>query len=87
WPGWDFVDGEWVEDPTDERVPTILVEFEVNPTTSAIVAYPPQTANCVPPQGAPPIVPIDVPVNNPWALLVLLLSVLGIGWYYRPLRS
>ncbi|MEJ2383647.1 MAG: hypothetical protein P8Y54_04530, partial [Xanthomonadales bacterium] len=88
WPGWDFVDGVWVEDPTDERVPTILVEFEVNPTTSAIVAYPPRTENCVPPQApTPPPPPVDVPVNNPWALLVLLLSVLGIGWYYRPMRS
>ena len=35
----------------------------------------------------PVVVPIDVPVNNPWALLVLLLSVLGIGWYYRPIRA
>ena len=87
WPGWDFVDGEWVEDPTDERVPTILVEFEVNPTTSAIVAYPPRTENCVPPQASPPVPYVDVPVNNPWALLLMMLSVLGIGWYYRPMRS
>ena len=38
-------------------------------------------------QAPPAIVPIDVPVNNPWALLMLLLSVLGIGWYYRPMRA
>jgi hypothetical protein len=41
----------------------------------------------VPPRNVPVVVPIDVPVNNPWALLMLMLSVLGIGWYYRPMRA
>jgi hypothetical protein len=25
-----------------------------------------------------------IPVNNAWALLLLALMVLGVGWYYRP---
>jgi hypothetical protein len=87
WPGWEQLpDGTWVE-IDDGLVPSLLAEFEVNPTAQQIVQYPPRTANCVPPRNVPVVVPIDVPVNNPWALLVLLLSVLGIGWYYRPMRS
>ena len=27
---------------------------------------------------------IPIPVNNPWALLLMVLMVLGVGWYYRP---
>ena len=63
----------------------MLTEFEVNPTASQIVSYPPQTENCVPPQFLPPVE--EIPVNNPWALILLMLSVLGIGWYYRPMMS
>ncbi len=28
--------------------------------------------------------PVPVPVNNPWALLLLTLMLLGTGWYFRP---
>jgi hypothetical protein len=31
---------------------------------------------------APSVIP--VPVNKPWALLLMLLSILGVAWYFRP---
>ncbi len=30
---------------------------------------------------------LPVPVNNPWALALLLLSVLGLGWYFRSISE
>jgi hypothetical protein len=34
--------------------------------------------------GPLPFAPMPVPVDNPWALLMMLLSFLGLAWYYRP---
>lgn len=61
WPGWTLVDGEWVQDPTDEgawtRYPegvrTTLVA-SVNPTVSATISYPPASAICANPPNTPP---------------------------------
>lgn len=47
WPGWSLVDGEWVEgDEYDWVRPTVTVQFEVNPTATVDVAYPPSTPQC-----------------------------------------
>lgn len=31
--------------------------------------------------------PANVPVDGNWALLLLILSILGLAWYRRPLRD
>ena len=85
WPGWEQLpDSSWVE-IDDGLVPTLLMEFEINPTAQQIIQYPPESENCIPPQFLPP--DIAIPANNPWALLLLMISVLGIGWYYRPIMQ
>ena len=45
WPGWDLVNGEWVQ-VDDGLRPTMTVEVSVNPTASAVVSYPPATPTC-----------------------------------------
>jgi hypothetical protein len=40
------------------------------------------TQQLVPPR--PPSEPQAIPVNNPWAILLLTLMVLALGWYFRP---
>jgi len=45
WPGWVLVGDEWVEVPDDRR-PTLFIDFEVNPTSTVLVAYPPATPFC-----------------------------------------
>ena len=45
WPGWTQMDGAWIEVPTTVR-PEITVAFDVNPTASRVLAYPPGTADC-----------------------------------------
>ncbi|MEH6585255.1 MAG: hypothetical protein V7720_01795 [Halioglobus sp.] len=45
WPGWDFVNGEWVVVPSDVR-PNMTVRITVNPTESLSVSYPPATPAC-----------------------------------------
>jgi len=45
WPGWDLVNGDWVQIDDGLR-PTMTVEVSVNPTTSAVVSYPPATPTC-----------------------------------------
>lgn len=54
WPGWELVDGEYVQ--TDGNFAWtregVTVEFEVNPTYSTVVEYPQATALCAnPPVG------------------------------------
>jgi uncharacterized repeat protein (TIGR01451 family) len=45
WPGWAFVDGEWV--PINDGLrPDMRIVFEVNPTAQAMVSYPPATPAC-----------------------------------------
>ena len=56
WPGWEQTNtGLWVPDDSD----TILREgltvlFEINPSATAFVEYPPATAVCADPENAPP---------------------------------
>jgi hypothetical protein len=48
WPGWELkADGTYVQVATDLR-PTMIVEFSVNPTSSAQVTYPSATPTCHP---------------------------------------
>jgi len=47
WPGWRLEDGVWVQgDEYDWVRPSVEVSFAVNPTTSAVVAYPPSSPVC-----------------------------------------
>jgi len=53
WPGWMLnADGFWVTDPSDAlwREGLTLVA-EINPTATATVSYPPETAACSSPEG------------------------------------
>jgi LPXTG-motif cell wall-anchored protein len=67
-PGWNLnAAGLWVRDPSDEFLREgILLTYTVNPTATAFITYPPESANCAnpdnppgqtPPPGAPPAPP------------------------------
>ncbi len=45
WPGWSFVDGEWIQ-VNDGLRPDMRIVFEVNPTAQTTVLYPPATPAC-----------------------------------------
>jgi uncharacterized repeat protein (TIGR01451 family) len=45
WPGWAFVDGEWVS-VNDGLRPDMRIVFDVNPTAQSIVSYPAASAAC-----------------------------------------
>jgi LPXTG-motif cell wall-anchored protein len=47
WPGWEFVDGEWIE-VDDGLRPEIDMTVEVNPTDTVRVEYPPPEPLCNP---------------------------------------
>lgn len=48
WPGWRLEAGKWVVgDEFDWVRPSVEVAFEVNPTASAVVAYPPSSPVCL----------------------------------------
>lgn len=48
WPGWRLVDGTWVEgDEFDWVRPSVEVLFQVNPSASAVVGYPPSSPVCL----------------------------------------
>ncbi|WP_068203714.1 LPXTG cell wall anchor domain-containing protein [Isoptericola dokdonensis] len=61
WPGWSFVDGEWVVgDEFDWVRPSVSLEFEVNPTATATVGYPEASPACATPPGTPePTIDVD----------------------------
>jgi LPXTG-motif cell wall-anchored protein len=53
WPGWtQLPDGSWTEhDAYDYTRPEVEVTFEVNPSATTVVSYPPASAACAnPPQ-------------------------------------
>jgi hypothetical protein len=65
------------------------LQFDINPTVTSIQSYPPATANCAPPPPPPPPPPapqVAIPMDHPVALLLMVLGVLGMGWYFRPAR-
>gem|GEM_PF-6087478 len=58
WPGWEYVDGTWVEgDEWDWVVPTADIEFKASPSVVLTVAYPLPSAVCAGPPDAPPAGP------------------------------
>jgi hypothetical protein len=64
-PGWNLDrDGFWVRDPSDEFLREgINLTYEVNPTATAFVTYPPQSSECADPNGpfAPQVPPVQLP--------------------------
>ena len=51
WPGWDFVDGQWVPDASDAVLRQgLTVVLAVNPTDTATVRYPGATEGCTKPE-------------------------------------
>jgi hypothetical protein len=64
-PGWNLNSaGFWVRDPADEFLRAgINLTYTVNPTATATVSYPPESANCANPDGPfPPGTPTTVVV-------------------------
>src|SRR4029079_8422897 len=45
WPGWSFVNNQWVDNGSKLR-PQVKVEFSVNPTQTVTLDYPPATPKC-----------------------------------------
>jgi hypothetical protein len=64
-PGWNLTDdGFWVRDPSDEFLREgIDLTYEVNPTATAFVTYPPESSACANPDG--PFPPGQVPGQLP----------------------
>lgn len=68
-PGWILRDdGFWVRDPSDEFLREgITLTYELNPTATAFITYPPESSACASPDGpfppnvVPPIVPGVLP--------------------------
>ena len=82
WPGWVLnEDGLWVTDPTDAiwRDGLNLV-YEVNPTATAFVAYPPATAACASPENPPGANPPgELPATGSETGTLLLLASLALA--------
>jgi hypothetical protein len=66
-PGWELLpNGFWIPDPSDERLRDgILLTYEVNPTASAFVTYPPESSTCANPDGPFPPTPTPQPNQLP----------------------
>ncbi|WP_230684846.1 LPXTG cell wall anchor domain-containing protein [Cellulomonas sp. JZ18] len=48
WPGWRLENGTWVEgDEYDWVRPEVTVRFDVNPSSTVTVAYPPSSPQCL----------------------------------------
>jgi hypothetical protein len=64
-PGWNLNSaGFWVRDPSDEFLRDgIVLTYTVNPTATATVTYPPESAACANPDG--PFPPGPPPANPP----------------------
>ena len=65
-PGWNLVNGFWVRDPSDAFLREgIQLTYTVNPTATAFVTYPPESANCANPDGPFPPGAIPPPTGLP----------------------
>lgn len=66
-PGWNLnAAGFWVRDPSDEFLRDgIALTYTVNPTATATVTYPPESANCANPDGPFPPSATTVPAPPP----------------------
>lgn len=84
WPGWILVNGIWEEgdDGFLWARETITVIFEVNPTATTEVSYPPPSAICAGPTNPPGTPPGTLPFTGlaeEMGLLSLALAFLGGG--------
>ncbi|HEY7886581.1 MAG TPA: SdrD B-like domain-containing protein [Cellvibrionaceae bacterium] len=83
WPGWEIIDGQWVQVPDDRR-PDMRVRIQVNPTGEGEVSYPPATPQCAAqPPGTYTV--SALPTLSNWATLMLglLLILTGFTFHYR----
>jgi hypothetical protein len=88
-PGWILQpNGLWVIDPSDAYLREgIVLTYTVNPTATAVVSYPPESANCANPDnpvvpgapGAPPAAPPKPPLpptgNDTMTAVIAALSL------------
>ncbi len=68
WPGWDLVDGIWVQ-IADGLRPEMMLEVSINPTKTVTVSYPPATPNCSANPNNSPIANDD-PFETTWEEIV-----------------
>jgi hypothetical protein len=59
-------DGFWIIDPTDQHLRDgINMTYELNPTATAFVTYPPESSTCANPNGPFPPTPTPQPGELP----------------------
>jgi LPXTG-motif cell wall-anchored protein len=84
-PGWILTsDGFWIRDPSDEFLRAgINLTYTVNPTATAFVTYPPESATCANPNGPfPPGVtppPEGLPPTGSNSGTYLAIAALALG--------
>jgi LPXTG-motif cell wall-anchored protein len=84
-PGWILQpNGLWVRDPSDEFLRLgILLTYTVNPTATAVVTYPPESATCAnpenPPGGTPTTPPPGLPSTGSDSGTYLAIATLALG--------
>lgn len=84
WPGWLFVDDQWVR-VNDDRIPEMILRISVNATTEVLLQYPLSTPGCLtqPPGTYPPDTkPIPVMAPTMLWLLSILIALTGF-WSTR----
>lgn len=97
WPGWTRqADGSFTPgDEYDWVRPSVHLLFEVNPSTTAVVVYPPESALCSDPTvildpdgGADPVAPVDPSLVQPtYRSAVLAAGSTDVTAGTRPFRS
>jgi LPXTG-motif cell wall-anchored protein len=86
-PGWNLNSaGFWVRDPSDEFLRAgINLTYTVNPTATAFVTYPPESANCANPDGpfppgvTPPATPLPKTGSDTDTTSGLALALVAAG--------
>ncbi len=79
WPGWEYVNDEWVE-VADDRRPVMIVRVEVNPTAEGEVTYPSSNIRCAPQPPGTYRPPSQVPTLSVWGLTLLSLLLMFGTW-------
>ncbi|PLW70916.1 SdrD B-like domain-containing protein [Pseudohalioglobus lutimaris] len=77
WPGWAFINDEWVE-VADDRRPEMTIEVEFNPSGSATVTYPPARASCAA-QPAGTFRAQGIPTSPQWLMLLAALLLIALA--------
>ena len=81
WPGWVLVGEDWEEVP-DDRIPMMVIRFEVEGvTTEETLTYPANRQSCL---SQPPGtgLPANVFVMPGWIFWLMVLMMAGIGSRY-----